>query len=361
MTKDNKFFDRKFYLDTLTKRIKALNDGYRQNMAFIGNETVGKTSLILNFLNHFYDNRILTVYLSLRQESIEYFAKRFIGVLLYNFLSNSGMDLKENLDFLINKSQRFIPKTIEKIRFILSCVERKRKEMVFTDLLYLCDLIYQETQKSCVLIFDEFHNLETMKIKNLYKEWAKALILQKNTMFVIVSSAKFRAKKILTENLTLLFGNFEVIEVEPFDSRTSNEFLKERLGRIELDKTLNNFLINFSGGSPFYLEVISNALCKTKAQDTSDEPVTKTMLIDSLQDLMFEETGALNQRFQNYLKNLFEWHIDQDYVWLLYSISDGHNVIGEIVDILHKQKKERHQDAESTAGDGCHLKKRGFL
>lgn len=339
MTQD-KFFDRKYYLDILTKRVKALNDGYRQNIALLGDELVGKTSIILHFLNRFHDNRILTIYLALRHESLEYFAKRFIGVLLYNFLSNSGANLKEDLNFLINKSENFIPRTVEKIRSILAIVERKRKETVFTDLLSLCDTIYQETQKSCVVILDEFHNLDTLGIKNLYKEWAKILILQKNTMFVIVSSAKFRAKRILSENLSLLFGNFETIEVDSFDPKASDEFLQDRLGRVVLDKTLRNSIINFAGGSPFYLEVVSAALCKMKSQDTSDTPITKSMLIDALQDLMFEETGTLNQRFNNYLRNLFEWRINQDYIWLLYCISNEHNKVNNMAQILHKQKKE---------------------
>jgi AAA+ ATPase superfamily predicted ATPase len=97
----NKFFDRKYYLDILHKRVKALNEGYRQNIAILGDELVGKTSIILHFLSRLHDNRILPVYLSLRHESLEYFAKRFIGVLLYNFLNNSGINLKEDLNLKI--------------------------------------------------------------------------------------------------------------------------------------------------------------------------------------------------------------------------------------------------------------------
>ncbi|MCX5702285.1 MAG: hypothetical protein NTW64_04855, partial [Candidatus Omnitrophica bacterium] len=85
MIKD-KFFDRLNYLEILEKRIRGLRDGYRQNLAIIGDELVGKTSIISKFLNKFCDNRIITLYLEVRPESAQSFARRFIAVLLYNFL-----------------------------------------------------------------------------------------------------------------------------------------------------------------------------------------------------------------------------------------------------------------------------------
>ena len=77
MIKD-RFFDRKQYLDILQKRVMALKDGYRQNIAIIADELVGKTSVIFKFLNSFCDNRIIMVYLEARPESLSVFANRFI-------------------------------------------------------------------------------------------------------------------------------------------------------------------------------------------------------------------------------------------------------------------------------------------
>ena len=62
------FFDRKPYLDILEKRIKVIKEGYRQNIAIIGDKDIGKTSVILYFLNKFNDPMILTLYLELRPE-----------------------------------------------------------------------------------------------------------------------------------------------------------------------------------------------------------------------------------------------------------------------------------------------------
>jgi hypothetical protein len=160
MIKDN-FFDRKEYLEILRKRIYDLRDGYRQNIAFIGDEFIGKTSIIFNFLNKFHDNRIIVLYLEVRPESLNSFIRRSIGILLYNFLLNSNIALKEDLDFLINKSEKFIPRTVEKIRGILSALDKRKKDGLFTELLLLHEMIQEETGKFCVVIFDDkFHEIQ---------------------------------------------------------------------------------------------------------------------------------------------------------------------------------------------------------
>ncbi len=329
MIKDN-LFDRKQYLDILEKRIGGLKYGYRQNLAIIGDELVGKTSVIFKFLDRFCDNRIIILYLETRPESLSSFAKRFIGVLLYNFLINSAIPLEEDLDFLIKRAEKFIPKTIEKIKYILSAVDRRIKSNIFVELLSLCDILNKETGKYSVVILDEFHNLENLGIKNLYREWSKLLILQKNTMYIIVSSKKFKTKTILSKNLSLLFGNFELVAVEPFDIKTSEEYLKNKLSNLNLNAGLKNFLVNFTGGYPFYLEVLTEALLKSDQAN----------LTDILENLLFLPSGLLNQKFSNYLKCFLGSAYSNDYVSILYLISSGHNKLKDIAHILHKTKKE---------------------
>jgi hypothetical protein len=326
----NNFFDRKPYLDILEKRIRNLKDGYRQNIAIIGDELIGKTSMIFRFLDKFYDNRIIVLYLEIRPESLASFIKRFIGVLLYNFLANSGMPIEEDLDFLIKKSAKFIPKTVEKIKSILSALERRKSENIFSESLTLCEMINQETGKFCVVIFDEFHNLQNLGIRNLYREWSKLLILEKNTMYIIVSSMKFKAKAILSKNLSLLFGNFEITTVEPFDIKTSEEYLEHKLHGLNINIGLRNFMVHFTGGYPFYLEVIAEALLKSNQAN----------LTDTIESLLFEPSGILHQRFSNYLKRFLDTTYSQDYVSILYLISTGHNKLKDIAHIFHKSRKE---------------------
>ncbi|MCK9604293.1 MAG: ATP-binding protein [Candidatus Omnitrophica bacterium] len=329
MDKEN-FFGRKIYLETLEKRIRGLKEGYRQNIAIIGDELVGKTSLVFEFLDKFHDNNIIILYLEARPESLNSFTKRFVGTLLYNFLINSNIALKEDLDFLMRKSQKYIPKTAEKAKAILNAADKKNKNNILTDLFSLCEIIYQETDKRCVVILDEFHNLENIGIKSLYREWSKLLIAQKNTMYVITSSLKFKTKETLSKNLSLLFGNFQLICVEPFDIKASEDYLRSRLSQQTLEPGMDNFIVHFSGGYPFYLKVITDAILNPKKQD----------LVSILENLIFDTSGTLNQKFSNYLKRFLDLPHNQDYLSILHSISCGHNKLKDIAHILHKTKKE---------------------
>ncbi len=325
-----KFLGRQNYLQILSKRISDLKDGYRQNIAIIGDELVGKTSLIFKFLDRFSDNRIIIVYLEIRPESMDSFVRRFMGILLYNFLVNSNLPLKEDLDFLISKSEKYIPKTIEKIRFMLSIAPRKKPNNSFAELLSLCELINQETGKSCVVIFDEFLNLENLGFKNLYREWSKLLIMQKNTMYIIISSMKFKTKAILSGNLSLLFGNFEVITIEPFDIKTSEQYLEFKLCNAGLNCGLMDFIVHFTGGCPFYLQILTDALLKSN----------QNQLSEIIENLLFDNSGILNQRFSNYIKRFLDSSHCKEYLSILYLISSGRNKIKDIAHILQKQKKE---------------------
>jgi hypothetical protein len=355
---EDNFFDRKVYLDILEQRITALKDGYRQNVAFIGDELVGKTSLIFKFLRSFYDSRFIFIYLEIRPESLASFSKRFIGVLLYNFLLPSEISLKEDLDFLINKSFAHIPKTVEKIKSILSQLQKNKKENIFTELLSLPEIINKETNKFCVVIFDEFHNLEQLGVKNLYKEWSGLLIIQKTVMYIIISSMQYKTKNILSKDLCLLFGNFQLISVEPFDLKTSEEYLEHKLKGANIDMGLRNFIVHFTGGHPFYLEIIMDSLSKYESPN----------LVDILQELLLDSSGALNQKFSNYLKRFQGSSSSHDNISILHLISNGQNKIKDIAHILHKTKKEvdarvnylLETDAISRLGDFLKINDRVF-
>jgi hypothetical protein len=325
-----KFFGRSNYLEILQKRVSALKDGYRQNIAIVGEENVGKSGIIFKFLDKFYDNRIITVYLEVRHETLDDFAKRFIGVLLYNFLSNSGILLKEDLNFLIARSKSYIPKTIDKVNEILAALAKRKRNNILSEVFNLTEIIHQETGKSAVLILDEFHNLENLGVSNIYREWSKLLILQKNTLYVIISSMVFKTQLILSKQLSLLFGNFEVIKVEPFDTHTSERYLEHKLSGQPIEPGLENFIINFTGGYPLYLELICEALNKTRLG----------ALADILEGMLFDSTGILNIKFSNYLKRFSDNAHSGDYQAILYLISSGRNRIKEIAHISHIQKKE---------------------
>ncbi|MFA4983917.1 MAG: hypothetical protein WC559_01210 [Candidatus Omnitrophota bacterium] len=358
MTIKDSCFGREKYLDILLKRIRNFKDGYRQNLAIIGDELIGKTSAIFRMLAGLDDNRLIMVYLEARSEPLASFVQRFIGVLLYNFLVNSGHPLQEDLDYLVKRSCGYIPHTVEKIKAILASIQKRKKNNILPELFSLTEMIYQETGKSCVVILDEFHNLEGLGIKELYRDWSKLLVLQKNTMYIIISSLKFKTKSLLSKELSMLFGNFETITVEPFDIKTSEAYLEKYLSGPRLARGLKDFIIHLTGGYPFYLRLITEAIIKNAQSNLSD----------ILEDLLFEPSGILNQRFSNYLKRFLDLPQSQDYLSILYLASSGHNRFNDIAALLHKPKKDLRArvnhllevDAVTRLGDFLKINDRVF-
>jgi len=325
------FFDRENYLNLLRKRIVDLKDGYRQNVALLGDELVGKTSIILHILKTFYDPYIILVYVELRFETILTFAHRFIGVLLYNFLSNNCHQLKEDLDYLLCKAESYIPRTCEKARKVLMHLKNGRRNNMLTEIFSLTDLIYQETGKRCVVILDEFHNLENFKIKGLYAEWQKLLILQKNTLYILVSSMKHRARLILAKDLALLFGNFEVVGVEPFDIKTSDMYISLKSKERGIDKGIREFLIYFTGGVPFYLDILTDLVLS----------MPEGKLSEALEGILFCPTGVLNQRFVTFMDRIIGSRaFSQDYINILSLVANGVNKVKELMQRLNMAKRE---------------------
>jgi hypothetical protein len=358
MHTQERFFERTENLELIRKRVLGLKDSYRQNICLIGNELAGKTSLLHAFLGSFQDNLIVPVYLEARPESPLSFARRFIGVLLYNFMSNSGIPLKEDLEFLIGRSSRFIPQTVARMQTLLKAAQRRSIQTLFAELLALTDIFYRETGKSCVVIFDEFLNLESIGFKNLYRDWSRQLILQKNTMYVITSSLPFKAREALSKNLSLLFGNFEVVEVEPFDIRTSDRYLEQQFTVLPLLKPLRDFIVHFTGGTPWYLEEICQELRKSGRQN----------LTSVLEGLIFEPTGLLHQRFSNIINRFLDSPHSHDYLSILHLISGGRNKLKDIAHLLRKSQKDLlprvkyllEVDAITRSGDFLKINDRVF-
>jgi len=333
------FFDRNAYLQILQKHFNDLVLGYRQNLAFVGNELIGKTSLILKFLNEFHDERILPIYICAKKEELYFFAERFINNMLCAFLNTKGIEVKEEREYLLNRAEEFIPKTAKRIRELKATIKRK-KETLFMELLSIVELLNKETDKFTVVILDEFHILEELGIKNLYRDWAKILVLQPSTMFVVISSSCFKTKRILGDNLNLLFGKFELFEVEPFDYQTSKEFLQDRLNGLVLeDKTLD-FLVGLSSGVPFYLKMFSDSIYKIKSQNLLDTHIDKESVIFALLELLFDETGALNRHFHGYLNRFLELGIPPEAIRILYSISKGYNRLKDMIETLSYMQKK---------------------
>lgn len=337
-----RFIGREDVLKLINKRLSDLKEGYRQNIAIIGNELTGKSWIIKFIFDNFSDSEIIPLYFDLSQPTVNIFVQRFFSTILFSFLKTKNIVLpKENLAKLIEESKAHIPNTVSKIQDISSGLSKDKIDAAtFREVLSLPEIISQETQKKVVVIFDEFQNLDTFKIRGIFQELGKKIMTQKEIMYLVSSSSKTKAKKIIQDELSLLFGNFEILELGNFDTRTSNILIKNRLKNTLMSQDMSNFLINFTAGHPFYLDKITQHIHQKSILMETDI-ITAFVFIYSLEDILFNNWGILNLRFQNYIDVLTKNKADSLNILLL--IAQGKNRIKDLSSMLHKTYRDINQ------------------
>ncbi len=316
-------FERPEILELLLKRVNGLKNKYRQNMAIVGPQSLGKTSLILNLLRHYNDNKIIPIYISLKPRSLEVFAKNFMGILLYQFLMSEQKKLEDNFDFLVSVSRPKIPKTVRAITHINKLLkESAPKDEIFSLILELPQFLYDETKKPILLIFDEFQNLDNFGLEKPYFELSNKIMVQKNTMYIMLSSSSHQAYNILNKKLSLLFGNFEIINLQPLDTKTAGSFITKRMGNVKINGELKRFLIYLTGGYPFYLNIITEQI-KFLCHDGKIDKVTEKIVIIALGETLRKNHGILNQYFNNKYHGLLNINQSNLYPAILLSLAKG--------------------------------------
>ncbi|MCX5657794.1 MAG: hypothetical protein NTZ48_06180, partial [Candidatus Omnitrophica bacterium] len=288
------FFDRQYFLTTLIKRAKGLGDGYRQNVAIFGPEYIGKTSLILQFVSQIRELSLngLPVYMEVTNSiPFNHLVKRFLATVIFDFLKTTDSNPPEDLDKLINNS------------------------------------------------LEEFHNFSKTPVRNPFGILSKKIMLQKNIMYVISSSQLTMARKILSRDLTFLFGNFEVLTLDNFDIKTSEDLINKKLLNIKCSPDYRQFIVEVTNGNPLYLNVIS-AEINALAQKNNSKFITDRIIVDALLNLIFSSEGILNQLFDHRLGQLPVNRSPISYSSILLALGRGFSRARQMIDYL-KIKSEK--------------------
>jgi len=332
------FFGRESVIHTLEKRVNALKSGYRQNVALTGQMLAGKSSILYQFLHNLKDTSLIPLYIEVTEESFASFADRFIATLLYSYLSSCSHKAQKDIPNLIKEAEGLIPRTIYAVKKVKTELRKKNYTNAYTDLLNLTSILKKESGKSCVVILDEFHNLEFFKIKKPYLHFGKIMMIQKDTMYIVSSSQKSTIKKILSEKLALLYGNFEVIEISGFDHKTAGAFLGEKLGGIRLEKNLADYLIDFTDGNPFYLDILAKKMAET-ANSAKLSSAGENSIVEAFAASLYNTSGAISQYFTNSIMRLLEKNLRESHLEVLIALSLGHNKLADIAKCLGRKSR----------------------
>ncbi len=317
------FYGREGTLDFLRKRVDGLKEGYRQNIAFLGSQFIGKSSTVRQFLSELDDKDIVPIYLDLENKDFHYFFYKFVTTLLYNYSKSQNLPLQEDINVLLETTSEFIPQTVIEIKKIKKCLKEQKISDAYRMLISLPDIFSHESGKFCILIIDEFQNIDEMGIQEAFQDLGKKIMTQKKCLYVVISSFEPFAKKILNEKLSLLFGNFEVVNIGPFDSKTSQSFIKDRLNDIEVGMQLCSFVTNFTGGHPLYLHLICQELVNLSAIHRQRE-VYMPIVTQAVENIIFDRWGVLSRHFELRINHFL--------------IGKGNRVIADILISLSNEK-----------------------
>ncbi|MFC1703410.1 ATP-binding protein [Candidatus Omnitrophota bacterium] len=326
-------------LTLLAKRIHDFKEGYRQNIALIGEELSGKTSLLKHFIKNLHESHLVTVYIEVIAFEHNHFLRNLLRAILFNFIKTKTFLKDDSLDYLIASAEEIIPGSIDLVKKIKQNIEKGKITEAYREIIDLPDLLSKETNQWCVIIIDNFHNLEELKITNPYQELGKRIMSQKKCMYIVASSSIFKAKEILTEKLALLFGNFEIIEIGLFNVEQSLSFVNVEFEGLQIEESYKKFIVDFTSGHPFYLTIVCSKL-KNILESNNVRGVSLGILISCFEELLFYKWGILNQYFSNYLNRISLGKNNYIFISILLALVNGNNKINEISTALHQKKED---------------------
>ena len=334
---ENSFFGRTKILDLLKRRVIDLKEGYRQNIAILGNQFVGKTSLLHHFIANLDEKDVTVVYLDFENKDFGFFMSKFIGSLLYNFSKKKELPLHDDLNLLLETTKEHIPNTVQVIRKIQKDFGKGKISECYLGLLTIPEVFTNETEQFCVLILDEFQNIDNFMIPDAFMNLGKKIMTQKKCLYFVSSSFPNEAQKILSEKLSLLFGNFEIIDIDAFDLVTCQEFIVQNLRGIKIGVQLRSFLTDFAGGHPLYLNLLCRELINLSSIYNQSE-IYKPILTQAVENTIFDRWGVISRHFEIIVKDLCGGKGNSMISSILISLSNGKYKMYELVDDLDIKK-----------------------
>ncbi len=334
-----KFFGREEVLATLKKRVTALKGGYRQNLALTGPMLAGKSSILRHFLKGISDSEIIPLYIEMTGEDFKVFCTRFMATLLYRYLKSESRKCEGDFEDLKKACRPLIPETVRAMDDISKALRQKKGEAAYEKILALTSVFKKETGKSCIVILDEFQNLSDFHLKRPFQTFGKFIMVQKNTMYIVSSSQKSLLKDILSKKLSLLFGNFEILEVGGFDNQTARSFVSGRIKEGQFSENIINYLIQVSQGSPFYLEALADRFSELVASKDNKRG-DKECLLDAFAELVYESEGVLNQYFTNNVNFFLEKKNRKQFIPVLLSLAKGMSTVKALQRDLGRADKD---------------------
>lgn len=328
--------------EIIKKRIDAFNEGYRQNIGLIGSLGLGKSfHLQLVYNKYSAQEQSICIYVQIESFDYEQMLDRWLGGVLTGFLASTGREnLPSDLASLIQLAEKRIPRTARKVRQLSKQSRRQFNDEAASELFGLTKILAEETEKKVILILDEFQALEHLALEDPFALLGKEIMVQTNTLFLVSSSKPEKARGIFREKLSLLFGNFETIELKPFSILETVSFLQYHFPRTKFTDRQKRLFMHLTDGEPLYLELVLDRL-KFYVSSHADQVVSDQLVFLAFQEELFDYRGRLALIFEKKMQPIISQAKDSlPCVRALLAIAEGKRRIPEIAAAIDRKTTE---------------------
>ncbi len=296
-------------LEALDKRIKGFSQGYRQNIALLGNDSQEISYLLENYLQFNKSAQVTYIH-----TSTAYLDRReFFKSVAFSLLSDYTRK-QDSLDNLINLADLGLDSTVG---FIKECLEKRN--LSFIDALEVINKFINESNRRCVLIVEEFLGLQDI-FRGFYADFSKFIILQRNCMLVLTSSRSKASQKILAGELNLLFSNFEQISLSENSFLNNFIYLKSKLYPLNPSPFCLSFFISVIGVNITYYDLIAPVLKKNYRAENEEGAI-----VDTLEEMIYTKETFFFQKFIREIELIkFNCKDFSNILKLLLALSDGY-------------------------------------
>ncbi|MDP8253080.1 MAG: ATP-binding protein [Candidatus Kaelpia aquatica] len=292
------FSSREKEVERLKKIKNDYLDGYRRNLAILGPWSIGKTSLILKFIHDDLGEDLFPIYLNLEEGFLK---ESFLGFLLHSLRRFSLVDSNFFIDSAAESGRvidRDYPAFSSIVRNIELGLKNNNYELLMSSILRLPLLIKKEFKKNSLFVIDEFFGLSKLKLNYWMQILREHIMLDEHALFILMSSDQDRSKSVLNSELSLLFGNFEIMELDKFSYQESRGFIESRMGKIrEMNDVAIDRLITLTAGVPLYLDILTSWV-----QENVDRFDSESLIL-VIRENLINNKGFLYRFFGEKLKN----------------------------------------------------------
>lgn len=286
----------------LHKRIADVVQGFRQNVGIIGPSGVGKSSLLRDiFQSISRDSKLLPIHIQGETIDGRQLIDRWTGAVLSSVLLDRTLTIPNSLASLIKEAEALIPMTVQAVKRLQKLFRQEKNSLAVKELFGLSAVLARETGKKIVLMIDEFQALEKLPVPDPFAMLGRQIMPDKEVLYIVTSSARDRAVEIFREKLSLLFGNFEVLELAPLTFMEMTSHLASCMPAHRWSPELARFIFRMTDGEPLYLDLI---IQRIESQEIREIPqaVSAPVLLDSFCQELFDNHGRIALLFEKRLE-----------------------------------------------------------